>query len=85
MILMQLAVGAFQTACEASPNKLQIDQWLNEDKSCIWISRELKMRFQESISDKSISKYKKYRQEALQTELEKDPTYQAKIHTVNQN
>ena len=36
-----MAVGAYQTACEASPNKQQIDQWLNEGKAAAWISREL--------------------------------------------
>ena len=43
----QMAVGAFQTACEASPNKQQIDMWLNEGKSNLWISRELQSRFNE--------------------------------------
>ena len=37
----QAAIGTFQTACEMSPNKVQIDTWLNEGKSNLWISREL--------------------------------------------
>jgi hypothetical protein len=82
---MQMAVGAYQTACESSPNKIQIDQWLNEDKSSMWISRELKMQFGETISDKSITKYRKYRQQAIQTELEKQPDYQAKIQAMNEH
>lgn len=79
-----MAVGAFQTACEQSPNKLQIDQWLNEGKACAWISRELKKQFGEEISDKSVNKYKKYRDEFIKHELEKDPNYQGKIQFLNQ-
>lgn len=82
--MAQMAVGAYQTACEASPNKLQIDTWLNEGRSAIWISKELKAKYDESISDKSINKYKKYRDEFLKHELEKTPEYQGKMQHLNE-
>lgn len=74
-----MAVGSYQTACEQSPNKAQIDTWLTEGKSAMWISKELKMKFGESISDKSVIKYKKYREEFINKELQKNPIYQAKM------
>lgn len=79
-----MAVGAYQTACEASPNKLQIDIWLNEGKPASWISRELSKQFGEKISDKAILKYRKYREEFIQKDLENDPLYKAKVQEVNQ-
>lgn len=79
-----MAVGAYMTACEASPNKMQIDIWLNENKSSMWISRELKKQFNESISDKAVSKYRKYREEFLQKEIEQTPEYQGKISQLNE-
>ena len=82
--MAQMAVGAYQTACESSPYKLQIDEFINEGKSSIWISKELKMRYNENISDKSITKYRKYREEFLQKELEKSPLYQGKMNMLNQ-
>lgn len=79
-----MAVGAYRTLCEDSPNKIQIDTWLTEGKSCLWISRQLKIQFSENISDKSVNKYKKYREEFLQKELEKSPLYQNKMNMLNQ-
>jgi len=79
-----MAVGAYQTACEISPNKQQIDQWLNENKSCEWINRELKNKYRESISSVSIRKYKKYREEWIQKEIEKDPLYQSKTKEIRE-
>lgn len=79
-----MAVGAYQTACEASPNKQQIDIWLNEGKAAAWISRELNRRFGEKISDRSIMKYKKYRDEWIQKEIEHDPLYQAQTKEIQE-
>lgn len=79
-----MAVGAYRTLCEDSRNKIQIDTWLTEGKSCMWISRQLKAQFGESISDKSVNKYKKYREEFLQKELENSPLYQNKMNMLNQ-
>lgn len=79
-----MAVGAYRTLCEDSPHKIQIDTWLTEGKSCLWISRQLKIQFSENISDKSVNKYKKYREEFLQKELEKSPLYQNKMNMLNQ-
>lgn len=75
--------GSYQLACEASPNKQQIDIWLNEGKSQKWISDQLK-EMGDYISVNSIAKYKKYRDEQIQTELMEDPVYQAKIYEVNE-
>lgn len=80
----QMAVGMFQTACEASPNKQQIDMWLNEGKSNLWISRELQSRFNEKISDKAVGKYRKYRDTMIQQQLEQDPNFQKKMNYANQ-
>lgn len=79
-----MGVGSYQTACDSSPNKTQIDLWLNEGKPALWISRELKRLYGENISDKSILKYKKYRTQNIQNELQNDPTYQKKINMLNQ-
>lgn len=79
-----MAVGSYQTACEASPHKWQIDQWLNEGKSAAWISRELSKRFGEHISDRSVMKYKKYREDWIQQEIEKDPAYQAQTQAIQE-
>lgn len=80
----QVTIGSFQMACETSPNKQQIDLWLNEDKSSMWISRELKSKYNEYISDKGITKYRKKRDEMLQEALMQDPTYQNKMSFINQ-
>lgn len=82
--LPQTRAGLYTTAAEQSPHKLQIDQWLNDDKSSMWISRELKIRYQESISDKSITKYRNYRKNLMQQELNKDPTYNGKMEIMQQ-
>lgn len=79
----QLGVGLYQTACESSPNRQQINIWLNEEKSNIWISKELNRVYGEKISDKSISKYRKYYEEEVQRQLEATPEYQAKIQVMN--
>lgn len=80
----QVAIGTFQTACEMSPNKAQIDMWLNEGKSNLWISRELQSRFNEKISDKAIGKYRKYRDQMIQEQLNEDPEFQKKMTYANQ-
>lgn len=81
----QVAIGTYQTACEMSPNKTQIDMWLNEGKSNLWISRELQARFDEKISDKAIGKYRKYREQYIQEQLAEDPDFQKKmIYAENQ-
>lgn len=74
--------GLYATACEESPHKTKIDQWLNEGKSYAWISKQLAI-LGDKISDKSISKYDKYRNNRIQEELMKDPTYQAQINQAN--
>ncbi len=76
--------GLYATACEKSPNKHLIDQWLNENKSNAEISRRLKA-LGESISDKSVGKYRSYRDEAVQKELMADPLYQKQITVANQS
>ena len=75
--------GSYQLACEKSPNKQQIDIWLNEGKSQKWISDQLK-ELGDYISVNSIAKYKKYRDEHIQEELMADPVYQAKVYEVNE-
>lgn len=75
----QVAIGTFQTACEMSPNKVQIDLWLNEGKSNLWISRELQSRFNEKISDKAVGKYRKQREQLIQEQLNEDPNFQKKM------
>lgn len=80
----QVAVGTFQTACEISPNKTQIDMWLNEGKSNSWISRELQTRFNEKISDKAVGKYRKYRDQMIQEQLNADPDFQKKMQYADQ-
>lgn len=75
--------GSYQLACEASPNKQQIDIWLNEGKPQKWISEQLK-EMGDYISVNSIAKYKKYRDEQIQQELMEDPVYQAKVYEVNE-
>lgn len=75
----QVAIGTYQTACEMSPNRTQIDLWLNEGKSNLWISKELQSRFNEKISDKAIGKYRKYREQHIQEELAADPDFQKKM------
>lgn len=75
--------GSYQLACEASPNKQQIDMWLNEGKPMKWISDQLK-EMGDYISVNSITKYKKYREEHIQEELMADPVYQAKVYEVNE-
>ena len=79
-----MSTGMYQTACEKSPNRQQIDQWLNEGKSSVYISKKLMEIYGENISSKGILKYKKYRDEFIQKELEKSPEYQAKIKEVNE-
>ena len=74
--------GMYATACEQSPHKNKIDQWLNENKSFSFISKQLEA-LGEKISDKSISKYAKYRDQGIQEKLNDDPVYQAQIQTAN--
>lgn len=80
----QAAIGTFQTACEMSPNKAQIDIWLNEGKSNSWISRELQTRFNEKISDKAVGKYRKQRDQLIQEQLSADPNFQKKMQYADQ-
>lgn len=79
-----MAVGAYQTACEASPHRQQIDIWFNEGKSCSEVSRLLKSEFNESISEVSVRKYKKYRDDFIQAEIEKSPDYIAKTKEIQE-
>lgn len=76
--------GTNQTACELSPNRTQIDIWLNEGKSNLWISKELQSKFNEKISDKAIGKYRKQREQMIQEELNADPNFQKKLTYANQ-
>lgn len=76
-------VGLYATACEKSPFKNKIDQWMNENKSDSWISRQL-TNMGDPISAVSVGKYRKYRDEHIQEELMNDPVYQAKIKKANE-
>ena len=80
----QVAIGTYQTACEMSPNKTQIDMWLNEGKSNLWISRELQSRFNEKISDKAVGKYRKQRDQMIQEQLKQDPDFKRKMNYAEQ-
>lgn len=75
--------GLYATACEESPHKNKIDQWLNEGKSYSWISKQLSA-LGDKISDKSISKYDKYRNNQIQEKLMEDPMYQAQVKQANE-
>lgn len=75
--------GLYATACEESPHKNKIDQWLNEGKSYSWISKQLGA-LGDKISDKSISKYDKYRNNQIQEKLMEDPMYQAQVKQANE-
>lgn len=80
----QVLIGTNQMACEMSPNKAQIDMWLNEGKSNLWISRELQSRFNEKISDKAVGKYRKQREQMIQEQLSADPNFQKKMAYADQ-
>lgn len=75
--------GTYATACEKSPHRTSIDKWMNEGKSNLWISKQL-TGLGEKISDKSISKYRQYRDEHLTKELMEEPMYQAQIQKANE-
>lgn len=75
--------GLYATACEKSPYKDKIDQWMNEGRSDAWISRQLG-QMGDPISAVSVGKYRKYRDEYLQGKLAEDPMYQAQVQKVNQ-
>lgn len=75
--------GKYQLACEASPNKQQIDTWLNEGRAISWISSQLK-DMGDYISTNSIAKYKKYRDEQIKKDLEELPEFQAKQQQVTE-
>lgn len=83
MNMVSKNTGAYQLACESSPNKQLIDTWLNEGKTQKWISNELK-GMGDYISVNSIAKYKKYRDDLIEQELLDDPNYQAKVYEVNE-
>ena len=74
--------GTYATACESSQYKQDIDKWINEGRSNAWISRQLES-LGDKISDKSVSKYRGYREEHVHKELVKDPLYQAQILEAN--
>lgn len=76
--------GLYATACESSKYKNKIDEWLNEGKSFAFISRQL-TALGDKISEKSVAKYAKYREEYLHKELMKDPIYEGQIKTANEN
>lgn len=73
----------YQMACEASPHKVQIDTWLNENKPMQWISDQLR-ELGDPISVNSISKYKKHRETLIKEEIEATPEFQAKQQEVQQ-
>lgn len=75
--------GVYQLACEASPNKDQIDTWLNEGKPYKWISEQLK-EMDDYISVNSVSKYAKYRENMIKKDLEQLPEFQAKQQMIQQ-
>ena len=75
--------GMYQLACEASPHKQQIDQWLNEGKPNKWISEQL-ANMGGYISTASIAKYKKHRDEMIMKDLEATPEFQAKQQMVTE-
>lgn len=75
--------GLYSTACESSPHKQKIDQWLNEGKPFAFISRQLDA-LGAPISEKSVAKYAKYREEQIQKNLMADPVYSGQIQTANQ-
>lgn len=81
--MSQISRGMYATACESSPHKNHIDQWINEGKSNAFISKQLKAEYHEEISDKSVAKYRKYRDDYIQEELEKDPVYQGQMIEAN--
>lgn len=83
MAIDRNVTGSYQLACESSPNKIQIDTWLNEGKQIKWISEQLK-EMGDYISPNSISKYKKYREELIEKELQNSPEYVAVMGQVNQ-
>jgi hypothetical protein len=70
--------GMYTTACEKSPHRSMIDKWINEGKSNMYISQQLNS-LGEKISDKSVGKYRQYREEHLSKELAKNPMYQAQV------
>lgn len=72
-----MADQEYKLACEASPNRELIDQWINEKRADAWISRKLK-EMDDYISVNSISKYRKAREKRLQAELESMPSFEAK-------
>ena len=49
-----------------------------------WISRQLEKEFGEKISDRSVMKYKRYRDDWIQSEIEKDPKYIAKTNEIKE-
>lgn len=73
----------YKLACESSPNKQQIDLWLNEGRANSWISNQLK-EMGDYISVNSIAKYKKMREQKIQEELEEHPAFQAKQRQVTE-
>lgn len=82
--LSKKRAGLYATACEKSPFRNKIDQWMNEGRSDAWISRQLDS-LGDPISDVSVGKYRKYREQHLQEELADDPIYQAKVGMINKN
>ena len=82
--LSKKRAGLYATACEKSPFRNKIDQWMNEGRSDAWISRQLGL-LGDPISDVSVGKYRKYREQHLQEELANDPMYQAKVNMINEN
>lgn len=72
-----MADGMYQLACESSPHRQQIDAWINEGKSNVWISDQLR-ELGGYISVASIAKYKKHRDEIITREVMETPEFQAK-------
>lgn len=72
-----------KSAVDSSPNKDQIDRWLNEGRAIKWISNELE-KLDDYISPVTISKYKKKRELRIKEELESMPQFEAKQKMVTQ-
>lgn len=78
-----MAEGMYKMGVEASPHKDKIDAWLNEGKTLVWISNELK-DLGGYLSTAALSKYKKAREDRIKQELAATPEFQAKQQMVTE-
>lgn len=72
-----------KSAVDSSPNRDQIDRWLNEGRAIKWISNELN-GLGDYISPATLSKYKKKRELRVKEDLESMPQFEAKQKAVTQ-